>query len=156
MIKLFRYILIVMTLVVSQIAAGQQVTQAEYFWDTDPGLGMGIVLLAEDGNLDEAVEKLFTNSASFPTAGLHTFNIRVKGLENTWSNVFSYTVNVTTPVVNSRNINVIQAEYYWDTDPGIGLATPMLALDGNLDEAVEKLFDNSSSLPAAVHAREVD
>ena len=138
-----------MTLFVSQFAVGQQVTVAEYFWDTDPGLGNGTVLLAEDGALDEAIEKLFTNSASFPTAGFHTFNVRVKGLENTWSNTFSYTVNVYNAALVSRDVKVVQAEYFWDTDPGLGLATPLLALDGNLDEAVEKLFDNSAALPAA-------
>ncbi|MCJ8288130.1 MAG: T9SS type A sorting domain-containing protein [Crocinitomicaceae bacterium] len=147
--KQLQYLLVLMTLFVSQFVAGQQVTIAEYFWDTDPGLGLGTVILAEDGNLDEAVEKLFTNAASFPTAGLHTFNIRIKGLENTWSNVFSYTVNVYNQALVSRDVKVIQAEYFWDTDPGIGLATPILALDGNLDEAIEDLFNNSSSLPAA-------
>ena len=130
-------------------AIGQQVTVAEYFWDTDPGLGNGTVILAEDGALDEAVEKLFTNAASFPSPGLHTFNIRVKGLENTWSNTFSYTVNVYSEMLVSRNVQVVQAEYFWDTDPGVGLATPILALDGALDEAVEQLFDNSASLPTS-------
>ena len=132
-----------------QFAIGQQVTVAEYFWDTDPGLGNGTVILAEDGALDEAVEKLFTNAASFPSPGLHTFNIRVKGLENTWSNTFSYTVNVYSEMLVSRNVQVVQAEYFWDTDPGVGLATPILALDGALDEAVEQLFDNSASLPTS-------
>ena len=81
MLKKLQHIILFVTLFVSPFVVGQQVTVAEYFWDTDPGLGNGTVILAEDGALDEAVEKLFTNSASFPTAGLHTFNIRVKGLE---------------------------------------------------------------------------
>lgn len=147
MLKQFRYTIILLTIFVSQFAAGQQITVAEYFWDTDPGVGFGTVILAEDGALDEAVEKLFTNTAIFPTAGLHTFNIRVKGLENTWSNVFSYTVNVYNEALVTRDVKVIQAEYFWDTDPGVGLGTPILALDGNLDEALEQLFDNSSLLP---------
>jgi len=130
-------------------AVGQQITVAEYFWDTDPGQGNGTVLLAEDGALDEAVEKLFTNSASFPSQGIHTFNIRVKGLENTWSNTFSYTVNVYNTAPVTRDIKVIQAEYFWDTDPGVGSATPLLAFDGNFDQAIEQVFDNSSTLPAA-------
>ncbi|NVK64804.1 MAG: T9SS type A sorting domain-containing protein [Flavobacteriales bacterium] len=147
--KQFKYIFAFVMVLVGHVVVGQQVTVAEYFWDTDPGQGNGTALLAEDGALDEAIEKLFNNSSALPSSGLHTFNVRVKGLENTWSNTFSYTVNIYNQAITSRDVQVVQAEYFWDTDPGVGLATPILALDGNLDEAIEALFDNASSLPAA-------
>lgn len=138
-----------MMVFVGHVVVGQQITVAEYFWDVDPGPGNGTALLAQDGALDEAIEQLFNNSSVLPASGFHTFNIRVKGLENTWSNTFSYTVNIYNQAITTRDAKVIQAEYFWDTDPGVGAATPILALDGNLDEALEALFNNSSTLPSA-------
>lgn len=126
-----------------------KVIQAEYFWDIDPGLGSATTILALDGNLDEAIEDLFNSSVSIPSIGAHTFNIRIKGLDNTWSNLFSYVINVASPAVITRNIQVTQGEYYWDTDPGAGSATPILAFDGNFDEALENLFDGSIPSPSA-------
>ncbi|MFT5780416.1 MAG: hypothetical protein ACI837_003378, partial [Crocinitomicaceae bacterium] len=147
-----RNIIVLVMLFIGHLAAAQQVITAEYFWDVDPGQGSATPILALDGNLDEAIEDLFTNSVSIPAAGLHTFNIRIKGLENTWSTIFSYVINVGTPVLSTRDLNVVQAEYFWDTDPGLGSATPILALDGNLDEAVEDLFAGSvASPPAGLH-----
>jgi hypothetical protein len=139
-------------LFISSFAGAQEVIAAEYFWDTDPGQGSGTTIIALDGNLDEAIEDLFTNAVSIPSPGLHTFNIRIKGLENTWSSIFSYVVNVTSPSLITRDAKVIQAEYFWDTDPGVGIATTILALDGNLDEAIEDLFNGSlASPPAGLH-----
>lgn len=145
---LFRNSLVFVILFISQLASAQQVITAEYFWDTDPGLGNATPISALDGNLDEAIEDLFTNSVSIPATGVHTFNIRIKGLDNTWSSVFSYVINVGSQTLISRDVKVIQAEYFWDTDPGLGAATTILALDGNLDEAVENLFNNAVSIPS--------
>ncbi len=143
-----RNILVLMILFISQLTSAQQVITAEYFWDTDPGVGSATPIAALDGSLDEAIEDLFTSSVSIPTAGLHTFNIRIKGLDNTWSNLFSYVINIGSPTLNTRNIEVIQAEYFWDTDPGLGSATPILAFDGSLDEAIEDLFNSAVSVPS--------
>jgi hypothetical protein len=127
----------------------QQVVQAEYFWDTDPGVGSATPILAEDGALDEAIEALFSNSASVPTEGLHTFNIRIQGQDGAWSSIYSYALNARSGAAITRDVKVTQAEYFWDTDPGIGSATPILAFDGAIDEAVEALFSNSASVPTS-------
>ena len=43
---------------------------------------------------------------------------------------------------------VQQAEFFWGTsDPGQGNGTPLVATDGNFNEAVEQVFNNSISLP---------
>ena len=34
------------------------------------------------------------------------------------------------PALSTRNIKIQQAEYFWDTDPGQGLGTLLLAFDG--------------------------
>ena len=124
-----------------------KVTEAEYFWDTDPGEGSATPILASDGALNEAIENLLDN-ATIPSLGPHVFNLRIKGQDGTWSNLFRHAIQVTTTTIATRDLKIIQAEYFWDVDPGQGNATPILASDGALDEAVEELFTNSTTLPA--------
>ncbi|MFN8395276.1 MAG: hypothetical protein U0176_11560 [Bacteroidia bacterium] len=124
------------------------VAQAEYFWDTDPGQGNGSVLLALDGNLDEIVEALLGDNLNFPASpGGHMLGIRVKDASNLWSDVFGMMVYRDQNTTSNRSTAVVQAEYYWDTDPGAGNGSPLLALDGNLNEVVEGLVGSSITIP---------
>ena len=41
------------------------------------------------------------------------------------------------------------AEYFWDTDPGQGNATAMVALDGTFDEAIETALEAALASPPA-------
>ncbi len=127
------------------------VTQAEYFWDNDPGQGAGTQLVAEDGKLDETVENVFKDKVNVPSNGLHRFNIRVKNGEGQWGPTFSSVVSIetidTTTQANVIAPKVVQAEYFWDNDPGQGSATQLVAEDGKLDEAVENIFKNEIAVP---------
>lgn len=51
-------------------------------------------------------------------------------------------------VVGSAQSSVVQAEYFWDTDPGYGLATPVLATDGSLNSTFEELTKTGIVLPS--------
>lgn len=121
-------------------AQNKSIIQAEYFWDNDPGVGNGVAFTAVDGALDEAVEALINGNVSIPANGSHTFNIRVKDWSSSWGPVFSVVVTALPSVTEQREITVSEAEYFWDTDPGEGNATPMLAFDGNFDEAFEEVM----------------
>ncbi|MDD4150247.1 MAG: T9SS type A sorting domain-containing protein [Bacteroidales bacterium] len=129
------------------IATDKKIIQAEYFWDTDPGNGNGTTILALDGNFDEAIETVFSNAASQPAVGLHTFNIRVKDFGNFWGPTFTRVINIESIIV-ATDKKIIQAEYFWDTDPGAGNGTTILAIDGNFDQAIETVFSNAASQPA--------
>lgn len=135
----------------SNSARSLHISQAEYFWDSDPGQGNGSPLLALDGNLDEAVESLLQTGITLPASnGAHSFNIRVRDVDNQWSPIFSTLVHSQANTTASRDMEVVQAEYFWDSDPGQGNASPLLALDGNLDETIESILGNSLGIPAAV------
>jgi len=113
-------------------------SQAEYFWDADPGEGSATPLLAIDGNFNSAFEKVAVTGLNAPSTGMHKFSVRVKDNQGVWSPVFTNIVNVgstTTPTP----ISLSQAEYFWDTDPGEGSGTAFLATDGNFDSALEKI-----------------
>ena len=138
-----------------------KVTQAEYFWDTDPGTGNATVLLATDGNFSSSIEDVLKNGilVSSLSLGAHSFQVRVKGNDGTWSSLFKQTIHVdSTPVAVTRNVKVLQGEFFWDTDPGIGNGTPLLALDGNFNSAIEQLLLNGinvSALSLGAHSFQV-
>jgi hypothetical protein len=138
-------LLSVLLLIISVNICIAQVTQAEYYIDTDPGAGNGTALQATDGNLDNIIEELFKNGISAGTAGFHVLEIRVKD-NNTWGAVFK-TVFYTQQSLVPRDVKVTQAEMFFDTDPGQGNATAMIALDGNFDNAVEAVLKSGLASP---------
>lgn len=51
-----KYIYSIIALLMIMLCPAQMyVSQAEYFWDTDPGTGNGTAVLAADGNLNSAL-----------------------------------------------------------------------------------------------------
>lgn len=144
-------ILFVFLFLVSCLAThGQKmVVQGEYFWDTDPGVGNGIAVIATDGNFDTALENILKNGIDVSTlaTGAHSFNVRIKGQDNVWSNVFKQTIFIApTQTTITRSVNVVMGEYFWDTDPGVGNGTPVLALDGNFNTCVEDILSSNISV----------
>ena len=128
------------TAVTALSPANINITQAEYFIDIDPGQGNAHPMLAFDGNFNAAFEKVTTAGLNFANAGNHTLNIRIKNNTGTWSPVFSAAISA---LAKPDNISIAQAEYFIDTDPGQGNATPMLAFDGNFNAAFEKVTAGS-------------
>ena len=128
-------------------------TGAEYFIDTDPGEGSGIPLPAADGSIDESAEYLLKEGieSSELSLGLHSLYVRVKDSYNVWG------------IPRKVNFNVIEAspyktldtaEYYIDTDSGVGHCNPLTADDGSFDESTEDAHKNNistSSLPLGGH-----
>ncbi|MBC7862187.1 MAG: hypothetical protein IAF38_04380, partial [Bacteroidia bacterium] len=122
---------------------------AEGFWDTDPGQGNGIVFLASDGSFNSEIEKVIqTTSTSSLSNGGHTFYVRVKDNDNNWGPVFGVVVNIQTsfpPVSNIRTSNIVQAEGFWDTDPGAGNGIIFLAADGSFNSEIEHVIQTTST-----------
>ncbi|MDC0303862.1 hypothetical protein OAL15_02500, partial [Flavobacteriales bacterium] len=123
-----------------------KITLAEFFWDTDPGEGSGTAMIAFDGAFDEALETVLSSAITTPSqGGLHLFNIRVRDDQNNWGPVFKRTIATEdTP----RDIKVTLAEYFWNTDPGEGAGTAMVAFDGAFDEAIETALVTALTAPA--------
>ena len=105
-----RRILLFIILSIGLIFNGwSQITEAEYFIDTDPGIGNATNLTLTAGiNIDA--------NFSIPTAGLsnglHVLHIRVKGTSEVWSLYYRdyfYILTTEAPVAGS-NLNA--AEYF--------------------------------------------
>ena len=118
---------------------------AEFFWDSDPGQGNATPISSLDGVIDQAVEYFLDDSTNIPSLGIHVLSIRVKDENGVWSNTFSKAINVN-PSIVVRSITIQEAEYFWDTDPGQGSGTALLAFDGNFNQAIEDVVDNSLNM----------
>jgi hypothetical protein len=127
-----------------------RITQAEYFWNADPGFGSGSTMFAFDGNYDDAIETLVNNTIPSPVVGTHVLFIRARDAENEWSAPFGVVVNVEPNIITTRQVFVSAGEYWFNDDPGAGNATPMLALDGNFNSAIEKI--KGGGIPAPITA----
>lgn len=134
-------------------AQHRQITQAEYFWDTDPGNGNGTAMLATDGNFNAALESVFQNVTSLPAPGFHVIGIRVRAANNSWGPVFKQVVEIQsiTTTTATRPIAITAGELFWDADPGLGNGTALLAFNGNFDEALEKAIGSAVAPGAGRH-----
>ncbi len=127
------------------------VTQAEYFWGSDPGEGAGMPMFTLDGNFDNAIETIVNTAievAEEPT--VEVLSIRVRDAENVWGLVFSVVVSIEPAITTSREIKVSAAEYYFNDDPGAGNGTAMLAVNGNFNNAIKAL--KGGNIPAPIEA----
>ncbi len=106
-------------LLVQFVLRAQTITQAEYFIDTDPGLGNGFVIGITQA---DSINASFNVPLTSVNSGFHVLYVRVKDSNNKWSltqNTPFYKDNIT---VYS---NITRLEYFIDNDPGIGNATPI-------------------------------
>lgn len=130
----------------------QQITSAEFFWDTDPGEGAGSALSVVDGNWDEALEEISAAPSNIPSdTGAHTLYIRAQGETGTWGLPISSPIYVEANSVTSISgqlPTITSLEFYWDTDPGEGSGTALTIADGAADEALEEAMKVASNVPA--------
>ncbi len=106
------------------------IVEAEYFFNSDPGLGNGFNIDVND--VASLNEDLMIPTSSL-TNGTHQLFMRVKNSANRWSFYDTKTFRVSDiPVTNSASI--VAAEYYIDVDPGVGLATTVSVSGDVLDE----------------------
>ncbi|WP_339708504.1 thrombospondin type 3 repeat-containing protein [uncultured Kriegella sp.] len=124
----------------------QPLSAAEYFFDTDPGIGNGtsLALNSNTGGL--------TQTASIPTTGLssgfHSFYIRTRNTEGSWS-LYDRTIFFMASFA-SENEPVVAAEYFFDSDPGVGNGTS-ISLDAEAGNSNQAILLPTSDLASGVH-----
>jgi len=103
------------------------ITEVEYFIDTDPGLGAGHKLSIPVGTDISSVNALVNLSGVAP--GVHRLFIRSKDMNGKWSlthfALFDNTMQFPYPSAPAAAPALSEAEYYFDTDPGFGNGTPI-------------------------------
>lgn len=101
------------------VSVGQEIQQAEYFIDIDPGVGQGIPIgLAQGGN---HIQLDFTVPTENLASGYHRFYTRVKNEEG-WS------LTQTRPfyLLTQETGGISDLEYFIDQDPGVGQGIPIV------------------------------
>ncbi|WP_416440772.1 CARDB domain-containing protein [Phnomibacter sp. MR] len=132
----------------------QNISAAEYFINTDPGFGNGtpitVSAATQLANINVAVN---TNGL---TPGTYKLVVRTKSTDGKWSigNVREFVVEIANdpayPSAPAASANIIAAEYFIDTDPGNGNATPVTITAGS-DVASVNVTVNTNGLSLGKH-----
>lgn len=89
------------------ITGAVSLTNAEYFWDNDPGEGNATVLTAVDGNFDSVIENILQNNIPIAQPiGFHIFNVRVKDNQGTWGPAFKNVVYIETSLLGTNEVKL--------------------------------------------------
>lgn len=94
------------------------IAKAEYFFDTDPGFGNGTPI-----NIPPSSDSISQNIAipiSGLTVGFHNLFFRVKSNQGKWSMYMGRRFYVLPNLVAAPSKKIINAEYFFDADPGVG------------------------------------
>ena len=121
------------------------VVAAEYFFDTDPGFGLGTPATL---TANQTVSFSFDGTINSLSKGLHNLYVRIKDATGKWSlttnEVFYREIGPTNPVPD-----IAAAEYFFDADPGFGNGTPATVTAG---QVVTFNFNGSvSGKPRGLH-----
>ncbi len=112
--------------VYGSLPAPTNITQVEYFIDTDPGFGngtqvSGLGAVTDIANLNVNVDVTGLSNA------VHTIYIRSKEANGKWSitniSKFDKSAVVNYPTAPASAGNIVQVEYFIDNDPGFGSGT---------------------------------
>jgi hypothetical protein len=134
-----------MLLLYSIVFGQNNLTNAEYFIDDDPGYGNATPLLISGDTV--IIDELITNEFSL---GVHTIYLRVKDENDTWGMAeavpFLIREYITLPEVSP----VVQAEYFFGEDPGFGLANEIII--GSSDTIIISELIPNNGLPTGLNA----
>lgn len=89
----------------------------EYFWNSDPGVGKATPLPMDGAAGGQIVAEIPAGALG---SGANTLGLRVNS-GGVWSQTHTYLVAVPADPQAAD----WRAEYFWDDDPGVGLATPL-------------------------------
>ena len=122
--------------------AQNQVVDAEYYLESDPGFGNANPI---DLTSAETISDAFTASAEGLSAGTYYAYVRVKDDNDMWS----IPLKVPFQIQKSDLPEITAAEWYIEDDPGFGSANP---IDINSGETVDGLVSAiTDGLPAGRH-----
>jgi len=105
----------------------ERITYVEYFLDADPGMGNAMPVAITSGNV---VELAFQVDMAGIATGFHFITVRSKTENDVWSQ--TYTKLFLIDALDNQEEPITYVEYFIDTDPGTGNATPVAITPGNV------------------------
>ena len=120
-------------------------TNVEYFFDTDPGIGNGTSFTVSPG---DSIEIITTVPTSGLSNGFHKMFVRAKDANGRWS-LYEGRSFYIQPALTPNTTLLTQAEYFHDTDPGVGNGIAFTVTAG--DSMVITTTTPTSSLSNGFH-----
>jgi hypothetical protein len=122
-----------------------KIKAAEYFFDTDPGIGKGISIPVS--NADSLSVLVNVNAGALPV-GFHQLFIRLQDDVGQWSIAEQRSFYVDKVAIANKP-KIKAAEYFFDTDPGTGkgISIPV----SNADSLTVLVNVNAGALPVGFH-----
>lgn len=109
------------------------INYAEYFIDTDPGIGSGISIPVTSST-DVTVNNYSVNLGSV-NSGVHRIYVRTRDTKGAWSltNVQTFFKLFTNAIIPSNSVasGITKVEYFIDTDPGFGKGISIPIISSN-------------------------
>jgi len=136
--KKYLFLLVCPLLWFAGVTSGQNVTHAEYFFNTDPGVGNGTAIELTAG---EEVDFITSVSTGGLDGGFHTLFVRFRNEEGIWSLLQGSTFIVNTYEPEPLSL-LASAEYFFDDDPGVNNGTPITVTSGYETDVVLEIFMN--------------
>lgn len=127
-------------------AANNNILKAEYYIDSEPGVGNGTPLIF--ASVADSVEQNFTIPLTGISPGFHHIYVRALGTNGRWGLIFGRMFFVLQPLPAAQQI--IEGEYYIDTEPGVGNGIPM-AINAPADSIEQDIVLDLPVLPLGQH-----
>lgn len=126
----------------------QSIDSAEYFFDSDPGIGNGFQLSVAKG--DTVTDTVNAVSAGLPQ-GFHTLFIRLRDTNGTWSLYEGKTFYLNDTIVSaaSASFDSTNAESFFNSDPGVGNGTALAFSPG--DSLYDTVIISTTGLTSGFH-----
>ena len=110
---------------------GQTISSAEFFIDTDPGLGLAEPFEVSPGDSSAVWSAL--NLGDLPP-GPHDVCVRFRDDDGSWGSSYCESIFVSRPFDNGEHAVLSLAEFYVDEDPGVGQGEPFGSVEGDFSE----------------------
>lgn len=123
-----------------------EISEAEYFFDADPGLGNGMDLNFTNNSIVEVNTNIDLNNLNI---GMHKLYSRSKDEYGIWSIVQSKPILVQKNDSFDPPSNIVGVEYFFDIDPGIGNGIDLNLATDNIVEVITNI--DLSNLNAGLH-----
>jgi len=137
--------LLFLLLLIFIISPAQPIWYAEYFIDSDPGLGNGTGIQFTPG-MDVTLD--FTADVSNFDEGMHVLHVRAKDYVGRWGLTY-YQPFLVESFYFSKEKTIRKMEYFYDEDPGIGGGTQITA--AQTSDVEYSFIADISSLEEGLH-----
>ncbi|WP_435354139.1 hypothetical protein [Emticicia sp. SJ17W-69] len=122
------------------------ITKAEYFFDKDPGFGHGFQVAIAPANNQVVAPLLIPDTLH---TGLRTIFLRTQDGTGNWSLSQKQSILVFPLTGNGSISNITHVEYFFDNDPGIGLASQVSVSPTNNQSTIS--IPISNAMPIGLH-----